>query len=621
MENNNHHPDLQENAARLRAILETTVDGMITINEKAIIQSFNKAAERIFGYSAAEVLGKNVNILMPSPYHENHDTYLENYLRTGNAKIIGIGREVSGKRKDGSTFPLYIAVSEVRFGDTRLFSGILRDISEHKRVVDELRQIARFPEESPEPILRVSRDGRLLYANESSRRLLSFWDRKVGQDLPSPLLEVVTEAFSSGLHKEIEIDCGKNVYLLVLTPITNADDINIYGMDITHRKKAEEALRQSEQKYRALVESSSDAILLVDRDRNIISYNRAFLNLFGFGWKDVVGRSTTIIHPSEQSFNDFAAKACHTAEEKGSISTEWRLRKKDGTVFPVEETFSAVRDPDGSVLGFVAVIRDISERKRVEKELEAYRDRLEEMIIEKVQELQEANKALLHREKLKTLGAISAELAHEIRNPIMSIGGFSKRLKEKCPSGTEIEIILNQSGRLEKMLDRITNYLKPVDMPPQECSLNDIILESLELLSGEMDGKGVVTELLLASTLSPAYVDAGILIQVFINVIRNSMKVMQKDGRITIGSYETEQNVHAYVKTPVGSTSIQDPEHVFLPFMEDEKAVSTPICFRLLRDMGGLLSFKHEDDGILFSAALLKSFGAEVHDRVESREL
>jgi len=144
MENNNRHPDLHENAARLRAILETTVDGMITINEKAIIQSFNKAAERIFGYSADEVLGKNVNILMPSPYHENHDAYLENYLRTGNAKIIGIGREVSGKRKDGSTFPLYIAVSEVRFGDTRLFSGILRDISEHKKVVDELRQIARF---------------------------------------------------------------------------------------------------------------------------------------------------------------------------------------------------------------------------------------------------------------------------------------------------------------------------------------------------------------------------------------------------------------------------------------------------------------------------------------------
>lgn len=132
--------NLREKAARLQAILDTTVDGMITIDERAVVLSFNKAAEKIFGYPAAEVIGRNVNILMPSPYRENHDTYVANYLKTGNRKIIGRGREVRGRRADGSTFPLYLAVSEVRVEDRRFFAGILRDITGIKQAEEALRR-------------------------------------------------------------------------------------------------------------------------------------------------------------------------------------------------------------------------------------------------------------------------------------------------------------------------------------------------------------------------------------------------------------------------------------------------------------------------------------------------
>jgi two-component system CheB/CheR fusion protein len=133
---------LRDTAERLRAILETAVEGIITINERGIIESFNPAAENIFGYAAAEVVGKNVQVLMPSPYREEHDSYIANYLRGGQARIIGIGREVVGRRKDGDEFPMDLAVSEVRLADRRIFTGFVRDISDRKRLEKEILEIS-----------------------------------------------------------------------------------------------------------------------------------------------------------------------------------------------------------------------------------------------------------------------------------------------------------------------------------------------------------------------------------------------------------------------------------------------------------------------------------------------
>jgi two-component system, LuxR family, sensor kinase FixL len=133
---------LRDSAARLRAILKTAVEGIITIDERGIIESFNPAAERIFGFKAAEVIGKNISILMPSPHRERHDSYLANYQNTGQAKIIGIGREVVGRRKDGSVFPMDLSVSEVRLAERRLFTGFIRDITERKRLEREILEIS-----------------------------------------------------------------------------------------------------------------------------------------------------------------------------------------------------------------------------------------------------------------------------------------------------------------------------------------------------------------------------------------------------------------------------------------------------------------------------------------------
>ncbi len=593
-------------AARLKAILDTTVDGIVTMNEKAIIQSFNKAAERIFGYSAREVIGRNVKILQPSPYRERHDEFVANYLRTGIRKVIGIGREVLGRRKDGSTFPLYLAISEAWVGTERFFTGILRDLTEQKAAIEEIKSLARFPEENPDPVLRLSREGFLLYANTPARCVIEALSCKLGKALPCQWRDVVLETLQSGRSKEIEVQCATATYALTLVPTPNAKDINVYGKDITGRKIAEEALRESEEKHRALVRSSSDAILVTDRNRRILSFNDAFLDLFGLTDKEAEGQSIRIIHPSEASFASFGERAFPAVEATGSFRAEWEFVKKDGTIFPVEETLSAIKAHDGSIWGFVAIIRDITERKETEKKLAEHREHLEEIVAQRSRELEEAYKTMLREEKLKTLGTISAEMAHEIRNPLMSIGGFARRLQKKNPDSPEVEIIVQESSRLEEILRRIENYLKPVELRPRECSINEIIHQAMELISPELKREGVGFTMRLARGLAPAYVDPAVLIQVLLNVIHNAVKVTREDRKITIETFETDQNVHISIRARLGQ-NIKHPEHVFIPFGENKQDISVPICFRILMGMGGHLSLMEQDGSVIFAASLLKT--------------
>jgi two-component system, LuxR family, sensor kinase FixL len=127
--------------AHVKLILETIPDAMIVIDERGIMQSFSSAAERLFGYSPAEAVGKNVKMLMPSPYRQDHDGYLERYRNTGERKIIGIGRVVVGERKDGSTFPLELSVGEVKTANRRFFTGFIRDLTERQESEARLQEL------------------------------------------------------------------------------------------------------------------------------------------------------------------------------------------------------------------------------------------------------------------------------------------------------------------------------------------------------------------------------------------------------------------------------------------------------------------------------------------------
>ncbi|HJS44941.1 MAG TPA: PAS domain S-box protein [Rhizomicrobium sp.] len=132
---------LKEREAHLQSVLDTVPDAMVVIDTRGIMQSFSATAERLFGYRASEAIGQNVSILMPQPYRGHHDAYLSRYMATGERRIIGVGRLVVGQRKDGSTFPMELAVGEMRSGDRRFFTGFVRDLTERQQTQQRLQDL------------------------------------------------------------------------------------------------------------------------------------------------------------------------------------------------------------------------------------------------------------------------------------------------------------------------------------------------------------------------------------------------------------------------------------------------------------------------------------------------
>ena len=161
---------------RLDVVLSTEVDAIIVIDEAGIVESANPATERIFGYAPEEIVGQNVKVLMPEPYRSEHDGYLAHLLNTGERKIIGIGREVRGRRKDGTVFFMDLSVSEMLIGSNRMFTGIVRDLSKEKRVQGSLRLMSKVFMDAADPILVEDLSGRVTELNEEAERAYG-WTR------------------------------------------------------------------------------------------------------------------------------------------------------------------------------------------------------------------------------------------------------------------------------------------------------------------------------------------------------------------------------------------------------------------------------------------------------------
>lgn len=243
--------DLVAREAHLKSILETIPDAMIVIDSKGRIQSFSAAAERLFGHNAYEVLGRNVSLLMPSPYREGHDGYIDRYLRSGERKIIGVGRVVVGERKDGSTFPMELAVGEMKTDDKLFFTGFIRDLTERQKTEGRLQELQS-------ELVHISR---LTAMGEMASTL--------AHELNQPLSAISN--YLKGARRVLD-GSAQNAQALVLEALDKASEQSLRAGQIISRLRNFVARGESDRKVESLsklLEEASALALVGAKDQGV----------------------------------------------------------------------------------------------------------------------------------------------------------------------------------------------------------------------------------------------------------------------------------------------------------------------------------------------------------------
>lgn len=271
-------PNSDDNA-RLRAVLETAVDGIITIDEQGIVESANPAAERLFGYASTDIIGRNVSMLMPSPYKENHDGYLANYADTGQRKIIGIGRQVEGRRKDGSTFPLYLAVSELSFGSRKVFTGFVHDLTDVKQAEEHATQLGRILEQSLNEIFIFDAEslkfvfvnrGAVINLGYSEEELFRFTPVDIKPEFSQQAFEDACRPLRSGQKTELQFETVHerkdgsryHVHIRLQTATWEAKEVFVATiLDISERKRVQDELAELNAELESRVEQGTRKLI------------------------------------------------------------------------------------------------------------------------------------------------------------------------------------------------------------------------------------------------------------------------------------------------------------------------------------------------------------------------
>ncbi len=206
------------------------------------------------------------------------------------------------------------------------------------------------------------------------------------------------------------------------------------------------------------------------------------------------------------------------------------------------------------------------------------------------------DKMLVQREKLNTLGAMADEIAHEFRNPIFALGGFARRLQTKLPEMQEPGIILQEAQRLEQLLDRVKDYLKPVTVRMEPCSINGILRFCTELMRPRFVRGNIIPQLALDGTLPPVQSDNDLLTQIGINLLTNASLQMAHGETLTLRSYATPGQQHIAVTAPLHASIALDAEQMLMPFEQSASSQGLAVAYRLAKDVNGLLSVRQEQE-------------------------
>jgi PAS domain S-box-containing protein len=359
----------------------------------------------------------------------------------------------------------------------------------------------------------------------------------------------------------------------ITKPIESFDLLEHAVSGVFERRDLALKVRRAEARYTNLVQNIPLVIFSLDPALKLQFVNRACQNLLGFTQEEALAEPAWLmerIHPEDRGrIRQILAKSVEDCTLTFSKTCRF-LHKTGRLVHGVIKSVPPAHCQGGQARGALeGVIIDITDRLMLEK-------------------------YLVQKEKVKTLGAISAEVAHEIRNPLTAIGGFARRLLKREPAQAEAGIIYGEAQRLERILDRIRDYLSPVRMHRATIQLKTVVRDCLQLLGPEFEANGVSPRLDLDSVDTAVEEDPDLVTQVVINLVRSTLTALGPGGGMWIRAFASEELLHLEVGGDQDSP-VEDVEKMFLPFDEGGDSIGLPFCYRLLRTMGGSLSFEQKD--------------------------
>jgi PAS domain S-box-containing protein len=572
----------QRNESRLRAISDTAVDGIITINGQGIVQSYNVAAERLLGWRAEEVVGRNVDMLMPEPHRSAHDGYLATHLSTGRSSIIGQGREVEARHKDGSLVPIRLAVGRVAMPGEVLFVGFLTDISARRSMELALRrsekQLRTLVGNIPGVAFRCRIEGLWPMEFISEPVLtLTGWSadafvqgqQHFGQIIDPHDSERIAPLVQAALHN----DQPYHVEYRITTRDGQRRWVAEYGrgaaddhgvmrwidgvlLDVT---EAKERNAQFVSTVQAL--DRAEAVAEFTPQGRVLHANANFLRLFGYTLDELQGRSHALL-------------CGHAAIENGSwqafwqqlargecASGEFQRFAKNGSEVWIHATYNPILDADGKVCKIIKFATDLSQRRAMEQDLRAAKERAEAAAAARASFL--------------------ANMSHEIRTPMNAIIGFTEALLDtplQASQRRQLTTVHHSSRSLLRLLNDILDQAKldkgAVTLEVYDFSLRRLCQQVLDSLLISASKKNLPLRLdYPPEQPSDLRGDALRLQQVLVNLLGNAIKFTE-NGQVLLRVRYHEGWLCLQVQDSGIGMSAEQVRHVFDPFAQADASTT-----------------------------------------------
>jgi PAS domain S-box-containing protein len=460
-----------------KLILDRAGEEFYLVRQDGTLAYVNDAAAKSLGYTRTELSSMNVSDFDPifGPKFNQHIKKLKE-------------KDLPPFETEHITKRGYLTIKEIKsvyleIDKEAFVCAFARDVTKRIQAEETIRQLARFPDENPFPVIRVNRDGVIIYANEASGHLLDFWGVNIGGLLPDQICQFVFNTIASRTIKEIEETCNGKILSLNLAPIADGDFVHIYGLDITERIQAVDALRKSEEKYRRLVENLREEYFFYSHDINgIFQYiSPSITNILGYSQKEFLSHYTEYL--TDDPINSEVIK--HTDLSILGIQQpayEVEIYHKDGSIKRLQVLEFPILNPEGQVISIEGIAHDITESRKIFNEMQRKtreieevnaamrvllkqsaeaKQELEESILENIKDLV---MPYLDRLELQLAGQRGKTLIKVIRSNLEHITSpFSKKLSLEYPSLTprEIKIAdLVRNGRTNKEIAELLNISK-----------------------------------------------------------------------------------------------------------------------------------------------------------------